>query len=124
VEVSSIVSSPKQFLKGILLFLKANDEHAYNFFNEKQLEGHILDSILKNQIRFRVDDDFVISGICTFEFRHATREVYIVGVVGDKPFLRDLIAIWKFEYPFYRVTFHRHGKLRSHGAISEQFILN
>lgn len=110
--------SPKQLLNDLIAYIRANDKRAYNYFNDEQLRCHLIESIMRNQIRFLLGPSAEIGGVCTWEFRHAERCVYVVGIVGStRHFPRHMMRVWKSTYPFYSVKFTRRAQIKTHKPV-------
>lgn len=112
--------SPKEFLRGVLDYIAANDKCAYNYFTPKQLEGHIVQSFLHNQMCVAfggTPSGPIIGGVATWEFRHDEKEIYLVGLIGSAGFARSLVRRWKRLYPFYKLAFARRDRRREHQPL-------
>lgn len=112
--------SPNDLLNGIVQFIELHDQRAYNYFNHEQLRSHIIDSLLRNQICIAIGsspEGLVIGGVATWTFRHAEKEVFLVGLVGSATFARTAIKRWKRHFPFYKLAYARRDRRREHHAV-------
>ncbi len=108
-----IALSPKQLIDWSLAFIAHNDERAYNQLSPEQLKAHLIHSAFAGQLRVRLCiPPVAVTGVATWEVRHAAKEVHLVGIIGDKDFLQQMLEEWKTKYPFYDLTYFRKGVAR------------
>lgn len=110
-EPSWISSSLEDKVEEVVRFIRKHDKNAYTHVNDERLENHIRYSITSFQI-------YLVFGSETNELVHVAtwnllpekQAVFLVGIIGDKEFLRHMIKQWQQHYPFYDLMYFRKGR--------------
>ncbi len=92
-------------------FIRKNDKKAYAHVDDNKLENHIRFSIYTNQIYliFDADTDEIVA-VATWNVLPKEQSVFLVGIIGDKQFLRYMISLWHQTFPFYDLRYFRNGR--------------
>lgn len=90
-------------------FVRTHDKSAYSVLNDDELLAHIAYCFATNQLRVRVDAAGEPTGLATYGFNHQARLIELFGIVGDKAFVKYMLACWRSYFPFYALTYFRRG---------------
>lgn len=91
--------------------MRANDKLAYTHMTDIQLREHLRFSIYTAQVLIRIDDETNdITALATWTIRPDHQVVFLVGILGDKDFLKYMIHEWQNQYPFYDLMYFRKGR--------------
>lgn len=106
------VSLPNDFLERIFKFIRQNDKLAYTHMSDAELRGHLAFAGASGQILCRISDDQDIQAVATWQTSPRYQAVFLVGIIGDKAFLRHMLTEWHETYPYYKLLYFRKGKPR------------
>lgn len=92
-------------------FIRKTDKNAYTHVDDTKLENHIRYAIETGQIYlvFTSDTDAIIH-LATWNVLPKEQVVFLVGIIGDKQFLRHMLSMWQQMFPFYDLRYFRKGR--------------
>ncbi len=92
-------------------FIRKTDKSAYTHVDDIKLENHIRYAIETGQIYcvFSGDTDDLIH-LATWNVLPKEQVVFLVGIIGDKQFLRHMLSMWHGMFPFYDLRYFRKGR--------------
>ena len=107
--------SPKEFIASLIALVRTKGAKAYVDYSDAELIEHFITQTLNTELQVRFSG-YILDCVCTWLFNHKEKKIFVVGLIGDKNFIRFMRKRWKAEYPDYSVYFLRRGKIRKHST--------